>query len=180
MVNFHAVEFELDGVIYRNSEQYIQQQKAIMFEDRVAEAKIMSSSTPLQCKFEGRKIRGFNQQAWNDQAKSMCSPGIEAKFAQNEWLRKLLISTSNDILAEACHDNVWGSGKPLFHVDCTDQNKWSTPCRPGILGEMLMSIRKKLNPTKESNTANQNIMSTTAVQMDTGAEEGELPLTQNP
>ena len=78
--NFHAVEFEVNGEIYRNSEQYIQQQKAIMFEDKVAEAKIMSSSSPLQCKLEGRKIRGFNQQAWNDQAKSMCSPGIEAKF----------------------------------------------------------------------------------------------------
>ena len=39
--NFHSVEFELDGEIYRNSEQYIQQQKAIMFEDKVAEAKIM-------------------------------------------------------------------------------------------------------------------------------------------
>ena len=178
--NFHAVEFELDGVIYRNSEQYIQQQKAIMFEDKVAEAKIMSASTPLQCKFEGRKIRGFNQQAWNDQAKSMCSPGIEAKFAQNEWLRKLLSSTGSDILVEACHDNIWGSGKPLFHVDCTDQNKWSTPGRPGILGEILMSTRDKLNPPAEPNTVHPNIMPSTPGHMDTGAEEGELPLTQKP
>ena len=146
----------------------------------------MSASTPLQCKNEGKNIRGFNQQAWNDQAKSLCGPGLEAKFTQNEWLRKLLVSTGTDILVEACHDKVWGSGKPLFHLDCTDQNKWSTPGQPGILGELLMSIRNTLNnvtvspplvgPT-EVRAAN---ISPTQVHMETGVEEGELPHTQHP
>ena len=176
--NFHPAEFELDGEVYRNSEQYIQQQKAIMFDDKLAEAKIMSASTALQCKNEARKIRGFNQQAWNAQAKSLCSQGIEAKFRQHEWLRKLLVSTGSDILVEACHDNIWGSGKPLFHLDCTDQTRWSTPGQPGILGEILMSIRDKMNPPAEFKTAQTNIMSITPEHMDAGAEEGELPLTQ--
>ena len=105
-------------------------------------------------------------------------PGIEAKFTQNEWLRKLLTSTGSDILVEACHDNIWGSGKPLFHVDCTDQTRWSTPGRPGILGEILMSIRDKLNPPTELKTVHTNSMSTTLEHMDIGVEEGELPLTQ--
>ena len=107
-----------------------------MFGDKLAESKIMSSVTPLQCKIEGRNIIGFNQQAWNDHAKSVCAPGIEAKFVQNEWLRKLLVSTGDEILVEACHNSTWGSGKPLFHADYTDQNKWTTPGKPGILGEI--------------------------------------------
>ena len=176
--NFHPAEFELDGEIYRNSEQYIQQQKAIMFGDKLAEAKIMSASTARQCKLEARKIRGFNQQAWNEQAKSLCKEGVEAKFTQHEWLHKLLTSTGSDILVEACHDNIWGSGKPLFHVDCTDKTKWSTPGQPGILGEILMSIRDKLNSSTEFKTAQTNIMSSTIEHMDASAEEGELPLTQ--
>ena len=34
--NFHPVEFEVDGDIYQSSEQFIQQQKAIMFDDKIS------------------------------------------------------------------------------------------------------------------------------------------------
>ena len=143
--NFHPAPFELDGTIYTSSEQFIQQQKAQLFGDRVTEAKIMSALNPLQCKKEGRNVRNFNQSTWNSNAKSLYLPGIEAKFEQNEWLSKLLLSTANEILAEASYDEIWGTGKSFYHKDCTNKDKWTST---GILGEMLMEVRSKLRSTK--------------------------------
>ena len=139
--NFHKASFEIDGTLYSSSEQYIQQQKAIFFGDKVAEAKIMAACTPMQCKKEGRFTRNFNQDTWNNNAKAQCFPGIEAKFTQNDWLSKLLISTADETLAEASYDELWGTGKHFFHKDCTTRNKWTSV---GILGEILMEIRAKL------------------------------------
>ena len=99
--NFHPATFELDGTVYTSSEQYIQQQKAIFFGDKMAEAKIMAATTAMQCKIEGRNTRNFDQSTWNKNARSQCFPGIEAKFMQNDWLSKLLTSTANETLAEA-------------------------------------------------------------------------------
>ena len=148
--NFHPVNFELDGTIYTSSEQFIQQQKAQLFGDRVTEAKIMSALNPLQCKKEGRNVRNFDQNNWNSNAKSLCLPGIKAKFEQNEWLRKLLLSTANEILAEASYDEVWGTGKSFYHKDCTIKDKWTSI---GIVGEMLMEIRANLKDATDQNAS---------------------------
>ena len=74
-------------------------------------------------------------------AKSLCYEGIKAKFVQNPWLTKLLLSTNGDTLAEATYDKLWGTGIPLHRRDCTDRNKWHNT---GIMGEILMAIREEL------------------------------------
>ena len=110
----------------------------------------MSASTPLQCKVEGRNIRGFNQQVWNDQAKQLCGPGIEARFlnllkmigCENYWLVLELTYWLKPVTTiSGAQEN------PYSTIDCTDQNKWATPGQPGILGDLLMSIRDRLNDT---------------------------------
>ena len=62
----------------------------------------------------------------------------------------MLTSTANETLAEASYDELWGTGKPFFHKECTTQSKWTST---GILGEMLMEIRAKLRPNTPSNNA---------------------------
>ena len=156
--NFHPVNFELDGTIYTSSEQFIQQQKAQLFGDRVTEAKIMSALNPLQCKKEGRNVRNFDQKIWNSNAKLLCLPGIKAKFDQNEWLRKLLLSTANETLAEASYDEVWGTGKSFYHKDCTTKDKWTSI---GILGEMLMEIRANLKDAIDQSASPEQPMEST-------------------
>ena len=73
----------------------------------------------------------------------MCYDGIKAKFVQNSRLKKLLLSTNDDTLAEATFDKLWDTGIPLHHRDCTDRNKWHNT---GIMGEILMAIREELRP----------------------------------
>ena len=74
-------------------------------------------------------------------AKFLSYEGIKAKFVQNPWLTKLLLSTNGDTLAEATYDKLWGTGIPLHHRDCTDRNKWHNT---GIMGEILMAIREEI------------------------------------
>ena len=141
-----------DGYIYHCSEQLIQHKKAQLFGDRVAEAQILASTTPMECKTGARNIRHYDQQIWEESAKSLCYDGIKSKFTQNPWLKSLLLSTNEEILVEATFDKVWGTGVPLHQRDCTDRTQWH---RIGIMGEILMTVREELRPVPDTNTTQQ-------------------------
>ena len=55
MSNFHTAHFELDGVHYNNSEQYIQEQKALHFGDYDVAKQIRAAKTALECKDIAKK-----------------------------------------------------------------------------------------------------------------------------
>ena len=141
--NFHPATFNYDGTQYHSSEQLIQHMKSQLFGDITTEAAILATTNALDSKKEARNIRNYDQKQWEEMAKSMCYDGIKAKFVQNSWLKKLLLSTNDDTLAEATYDKLWGTGIPLHHRDCTDRNKWHNI---GIMGEILMAIREELRP----------------------------------
>ena len=48
--NFHMSPFEVDGKSYHSSEQFIQEAKALFFQDTTTAESIMSVVTPLECK----------------------------------------------------------------------------------------------------------------------------------
>ena len=101
----------------------------------------------MECKTEARNIRNYDQQLWESSAKSLCYDGIKAKFTQNPWLANLLLSTNDEILAEATYDKVWETGIPLLRRDCTNRTQWNGI---GIMGEILMAIREELRPTSSA------------------------------
>ena len=104
-------------------------------------AKIMSTVSALECKQQGNTIKGFVSKTWNESAKRLCRPGIEAKFHQNHNLMEALIfETGNKVIVEGAKDEVWGSGQPLESPYCLDQSKWTSQ---GIMGEILCDIREK-------------------------------------
>ena len=84
--NFHTTPFQVDGIEYFSSEQFIQAKKAEYFNDRVTYNRIMGSSTSLDCQKNSRFIKGFDRSKWEEVAKQVCSPGIKAKFQQNSDL----------------------------------------------------------------------------------------------
>ena len=127
-----------DGHIYHSSEDLIQHKKAQLFENQTAEALILASPTAVKCKSEARNIRNYDQQTWEESAKSLCYEGIKTKFVQNPWLTNLLLSTNDELLAEVTYDKFWGTGVPFHRHDCTDRTQWHGT---GIMGEMLMAIQ---------------------------------------
>ena len=139
--NFHPTPFTINGKSYHSSEQYIQQQKCVLFDDHNTERLIMSSESALDCKILSKDIKDYDHEKWKQNAKASCTAGVLAKFEQNPTLRKLLLSTGNKNLVECCHDKLWGTGVPLHNTDALVRSKWHSP---GLLGEILESVRSIL------------------------------------
>ena len=143
--NFHPAKFICDGITFHSSEQYIQWKKAELFNDTHTANSILSTSTTLECKNLSTTIKNFNKPKWESCAKSICSPGIYCKFAQNPALKDLLINcTGNRKIVECAKDRFWGTGVALHRDDALDSTMWTTP---GILGSILMEIREQLRTT---------------------------------
>ena len=72
--------------------------------------------------------------------------GLVAKFSQNEELKKRLLETGNDILAEcAVKDRIWGIGLSMTDSDRQDMSKWKGS---NLLGYALMMVRNTLIKTE--------------------------------
>ena len=143
--NFHPATFTCDGKSFHSSEQYIQWKKAELFNDTHTANSILSSSTALECKNLATNIKNFDKPKWDSSAKSICSPGIYCKFAQNPALKDLLINcTGNRKIVECAKDRLWGTGVALHRDNALDSTMWMTP---GILGSILMEIREELKTT---------------------------------
>ena len=100
--------------------------------------KILNTNTPADYKALGWKISNFDQEKWDEHAKTLCYEGIRAKFIQNKNLLTTLLRTNGHTLVEAAKDKVWGTGRVLSRDDWHDSTFWHSQ---GILGEMLCEIR---------------------------------------
>ena len=135
--NFHPCKFEINGIQFHSSEQFIQNTKSMFFNDMETLAKILASKTALECKNLSCNIKGMEEQKWDDHAKSLCQKGIAEKFCQNPRLMDALASTGNKVLVESANNRLWGTGVPLHKAGCLESTLWSGN---GILGEILSEI----------------------------------------
>ena len=62
--NFHPAPFCLNGKQFHSSEQYIQYQKALQFNDTTTARKILVADTALECKKLGYEITEFEFKTW--------------------------------------------------------------------------------------------------------------------
>ena len=131
-------EFVHEGETHYSAEQFIQHKKAICFDDKVAQNRILNSSDLLDSKEIAKDIKDFDKDMWNADAEEICYEGIRQKFEQNDILKNYLLDTGNKTLVEGSYDNVWGTGEPLSSKDCLNPTKWASV---GILGRILMKIR---------------------------------------
>ena len=137
--NFFPAPFNLNGVKYISSEQYIQASKANYFSDTDAYNQIMGCKTSVDCKELSRKIKGVDQSKWDSNAADVCRMGIREKFVQNPILLEILVTrTGNKRIVECSKDRLWGTGTPLAQNDSLDPDRWITP---GIMGKLLEDIR---------------------------------------
>ena len=104
-----------------HTEQFIQQQKSILFGDTVAECQIMNSESPIgNVNLLPESINNYNHERWKQNIKATCTPGLLAKFEQNPNLAKLLLKHwYQDTLVESSKDKDWGMGVPLYETNCS-------------------------------------------------------------
>ena len=103
--NFHPANFTMNGIHYTSSEQFIQNMKALTFNDYTTAKKIINATNAMECKELSREINKFDKTSWEECAKSKCKPGIYQKFNQNSCLRDVLIHcTGNKQIIESAKD----------------------------------------------------------------------------
>lgn len=128
------------------SEKAIMVTKAALMGDLESFAVIDAAKSPKECKSLGRKVRNFDDELWNLHLEEVAFEVVRQKFAANDTLAKILLSTGRAILAEAAaNDMIWGIGLPATDLRANDPSQWRGR---NILGFALMRVRDELGCTE--------------------------------
>lgn len=141
--NWQKADFEYAGIKYSSVEQYMMFQKVSMFHQYELANEIMKTDDPSIIKKLGQtRFRNFNPKLWDSLAYTIVKRGVKAKFAQNEDLLKILLSTGESVLMEcSANDTIWGIGVGINSDDIYNPSAWSGKNQ---LGRILMSVRDEL------------------------------------
>lgn len=140
--NWLACEFEVDGVKYVSTEQYMMAEKARMFDDKVALDAILATTDPQKAKIWGRKVKNFDVKVWNEKARDIVYKGCYAKFSQNDGLKQAILETDGTTLVEASPtDQIWGIGWGDDDAEALHRDSWQGA---NWLGEVLTKVREDL------------------------------------
>ena len=140
--NWYISEFKIDSIKFSSMEQYMMYKKAIVFNDNKIAKEILETKDVSKIKALGRQVSNYNDTHWNGVRQIIIYKGLLEKFSRNEDLKKRLLNTGNDILAEcAVQDKIWGIGLSMKDVNRWDMEKWRGE---NLLGFALMMVREDL------------------------------------
>lgn len=135
--------FEHEGQRYPTAEHYMMAQKAALFDDQAAFAKIVVASSPKEAKSLGRKVKGFDEALWIHHRWEIVVQANQLKFQQNPQLGRFLLSTAPKVLVEASPvDTIWGIGMAQDAASILDPSTWRGL---NLLGFALMEVRDRLS-----------------------------------
>jgi len=136
--NFHKAKLKINNRTYNCTEQYIQYQKATLFDDDERASRIMLQDSPLSMKKIANTIRGFEKGVWERHNRAIVKEALLAKFSQHDYLHDYLKRTGHKILAEGTRDKYWGIGISLNNVNSLDMEQWSGD---NLMGLLLQEVR---------------------------------------
>ena len=140
--NWYPSPFQIDGLWYNCSEQYLMAGKARLFGDTASENRIMSAVEPSDQKRYGRQVQGFDKTRWEAAARDVMYKALVAKFTQNPDLKKALLASEDRQFVEASpEDKIWGIGLKEDNPLCLDPKNWRGS---NWLGECLTTVRDLL------------------------------------
>lgn len=139
---WYPAPFVLEGARYATAEHYMMCQKARLFGDDEAAARILAAGHPGEAKEFGRSVRGFDEAAWVERRFEIVVAGSHAKFSQHPALRAYLLDTHQRVLVEASpRDAIWGIGLGEKDEDARAPERWRGQ---NLLGFALMKARALL------------------------------------
>lgn len=138
--------FEVNGVTFHTTEQYMMAEKARLFGDDEVFEEIMTADHPSKYKKLGRKVRGFIPEIWDAKKYGIVVEGNKAKFSQIPEFKEYLLSTGDAVLAEASpYDKIWGIGLDSRKAEKGGVEDWRGE---NLLGCALMEVRDWLRETE--------------------------------
>lgn len=154
--NWYKADFEYAGIKYSSVEQYMMFQKVSMFHQYELADAIMETDDPsIINKLGQTRFRNFNPKLWDSLAYTIVKRGVKAKFAQNEELLEILLSTGESVLMEcSANDIIWGIGVGIDSDDIYNPSAWSGKNQ---LGRILMSVRDELREELKLNNGHLNV-----------------------
>lgn len=140
--NWYSAPFDLDGIHYSSTEQYIMYQKCLLFGDEVSAAAVMATDDPAKQQKIGQGASGYIHAVWTGARQTIAMRGLLAKFRQNEELKQRLLETGDAWLVEcAGSDKNWACGIRLNDDRRFDAENWNGQ---NILGFALMEVREMI------------------------------------
>lgn len=134
--------FIVDGITYPTAEHFMMAEKARLFGDKATRAQILQVNHPGAAKALGRQVQPFDEERWVQQRFEIVVRSNQAKFAQNEQLKRYLLDTSDKVLVEASPtDTIWGIGLAKTDQRVYDPTQWRGS---NLLGFAVMKVRDRL------------------------------------
>src|SRR4051812_32821592 len=122
---WYKSDFVIDGITYNCCEQFMMAEKAAVFGDVGACAKILATRNPRDQKALGRSVRNFAPSTWNSVCRGIVYRANLAKFEQNAALRDELLATAERTIVEASPtDRIWGIGLAQTDQRVHDPAQW--------------------------------------------------------
>lgn len=87
--------FVVDQIEYQTAEHWMMAEKARLFRDEFMLQSILDAISPREAKAFGRKVRGFDQELWNQNKFDIVCRGNFEKFSQHSDLKNYLLGTTN-------------------------------------------------------------------------------------
>ena len=135
-------DFVVAGVTYRSTEHWMMAEKARLFADKDALARILAVSSPAEAKKLGREIQDFEPAVWEAYKYEIVKKGNVHKFSQHLNLKQFLLATNDRVLVEASPvDTIWGIGLAADAPNAENPACWQGP---NLLGFALMEVRDQL------------------------------------
>ena len=135
-------DFLVAGITYRSTEHWMMAEKARLFDDEQALARILAAKSPAEAKKLGREIGRFVPEVWEAHKVEIVTTGNMHKFSQHPELSTFLLATHDRVLVEASPvDTIWGIGLAADAADAENPAHW---LGPNLLGFILMDVRDQL------------------------------------
>lgn len=139
---WYDAPFHVDGLRYATAEHWMMAEKARLFGDEAAFARVLAKDDPAAAKAAGRGVRGFDEATWRRHRFEIVVRGNRAKFSQHAALRAFLVGTGDQVLVEASPvDAIWGVGLAADDPRAQDPARW---LGLNLLGFALMLVRETL------------------------------------
>ena len=147
--NLYPVDFTVENVMYNSVEQYLQSQKASMFDDDISQVKIMRETNPYKIRKLGSKVKKYSHDRWRRADKQLAYKVVYAKFVQNQVLREVLVKSGSKQLMESSTDPYWGAGLHLHDKNALDKRCWPNK-EGGVMSEILHRVHRELKKPSQT------------------------------
>ncbi|PSK55989.1 hypothetical protein B9Z65_4867 [Elsinoe australis] len=140
---WYECPFEVDGVKYWHTEQWMMMEKARLFKDEEAAEKMRKTKVPKEHQALGRKVKNYDGKVWDQHKSKIVEEGNYHKFTKTpagDKLREKLLETGDRELVEASpYDRIWGVG---FWADEASASRlaWGE----NLLGKAITNVRERI------------------------------------